>query len=177
MADVVSERVAVELNEALRQNDETRKTTLRLLRAALQRAAEAKHHAAVEIARKQLGGDWEQAAAQVGKQSGELTDAEALAVVQREVKQRRDSIAEFEKAGRTDLVAREQAELAILEAYLPQQMSREQVETEARAVIQEVGATGPAQAGLVMKTLMPRLKGQADGRMVNDVVRALLSGN
>ena len=177
MADVVSERVAVDLKDALRQNDETRKTTLRLLRAALQRASEVKRSAAVDAARKKLGGDWEQAAAQASDDAGALTDEEALAVVQREVKQRRDSITEYEKGHREDLAAAERAEIVILQAYLPQQLSREQVEVEARAVIQEVGASGLSQQGQVMKALMPRLKNQADGKLVSDVVRSLLSGN
>lgn len=177
MADATSERVAAELKEALRQNDETRKTTLRLLRASLNRAIEAKRGAAVDAARKKAGGDWSQITDSFDDAAFALTDEEALAVVQREVKQRRDSIAEFEKANRTDLVAREQAELDILQPFLPRQLSREQVEAEARAVITELGVSGPAQAGQVMKALMPRLRNQADGRLVNEVVRALLSGN
>jgi uncharacterized protein YqeY len=106
---------------------------------------------------------------------GDLTDPEVAAVLQTEVKRRRDTIAELEKADRPALLADEKAELEILLEYLPQQMGREQVVEAARAVIAETGATGPAQMGAVMKQLMAQLKGQADGKLVNEVVRELLT--
>lgn len=106
---------------------------------------------------------------------GDLTDPEVAVVLQTEVKRRRDTIAELEKADRPVLLADEKAELEILLEYLPQQMGREQVVEAARAVIAETGATGPAQMGAVMKQLMAQLKGQADGKLVNEVVRELLT--
>jgi uncharacterized protein YqeY len=106
---------------------------------------------------------------------GDLTDPEVAVVLQTEVKRRRDTIAELEKADRPVLLADEKAELEILLEYLPQQMGREQVVEAARAVIAETGATGPAQIGAVMKQLMAQLKGQADGKLVNEVVRELLT--
>jgi uncharacterized protein YqeY len=106
---------------------------------------------------------------------GDLTDPEVAVVLQTEVKRRRDTIAELEKADRPALLADEKAELEILLEYLPQQMGREQVVEAARAVIAETGATGPAQMGAVMKQLMAQLKGQADGKLVNEVVRELLT--
>ena len=98
-----------------------------------------------------------------------------LALLQTEVKRRRDSIAELEKVDRPQLLADEQAELQALLEYLPQQLSREQIAEAARAVIAQIGATGPAQMGAVMKQLMAQFKGQADGKLVSEVVRELLA--
>jgi uncharacterized protein YqeY len=106
---------------------------------------------------------------------GDLTDEEVTALLQTEVKRRRDTIAELEKVGRPEMLADEKAELEALMEYLPKQLTREQVGEAARAVIAATGATGPAQTGVVMKQLMAQLKGQADGKMVSDVVRELLS--
>ena len=106
---------------------------------------------------------------------GDLTDDEVATLLQTEVKRRRDTIAELEKVGRLEMLADEKAELEALMDYLPRQLSREQVLEAARAVIAATGATGPAQTGVVMKQLMAQLKGQADGKMVSDVVRELLS--
>ncbi len=108
---------------------------------------------------------------------GELNDQEVAALLQTEVKRRRDTIAELEKVDRPEMLADERAELAALSEYLPQQLSREQVTESARAVIAETGAKGPAQMGEVMKRLMAQFKGQADGKMVSDVVRELLTGH
>ena len=106
---------------------------------------------------------------------GDLTDEELLAVLQTEVKRRRDSIAELETANRPELLADEKAELEALMEYLPKQLSREQIAETARAVIAAVGATGPAQMGPVMKQLTAQLKGQADGKLISEVVKELLA--
>lgn len=105
-----------------------------------------------------------------------LDENGVVAVLTKQAKQRRESIADYEKAGRTDLVAQEQAELAIIETYLPQLMSREKVQALAAQVIADLGVTDSKGMGQVMGKLMPQLKGQADGRMVNEVVRELLTG-
>ncbi len=103
-------------------------------------------------------------------------DDETLHVLQREAKQRRDSITEYAKAGRDDLVAREQAELTVIEEFLPAQLSDDELRELARSVIAEVGASGPGDVGKVMRPLMERVGGQADGRRANEIARELLAG-
>jgi uncharacterized protein YqeY len=152
----LKEQLSADLKTAMRAGDHDLRDTLRLLQAA--------------IKQQEVDGQ------------AVLDDAGVLAVLQKQAKQRRESISEYARAGRDDLVAVEQRDLTVIERYLPQQMSREEVEAAARAVIAELGAaeaTGPAakQAlGAVMGRLMADLKGKADGRMVNEVARALLQG-
>ena len=106
---------------------------------------------------------------------GELTDEEALTVIRRAVKQRKDSIEQFGKGGRADLAANETAELTILETYLPQMMSREDVMKVAKAKTAELGVFDKSSAGKFMGALMKDLKGQADGDTVKSVVDELLN--
>ncbi|MCB8926376.1 MAG: GatB/YqeY domain-containing protein [Ardenticatenaceae bacterium] len=103
-----------------------------------------------------------------------LDDAGVQALLTKQAKQRRESIADYEKAGNPEMAASEEAELAIIEAYLPQQMGRDEVAAIAAEIIAELGVTDAKGMGQVMGKLMPRLKGQADGRLVNEVVRELL---
>ena len=138
------------LKKALRARDERRKSVIRMTLAAIVNA-EVKH-------------------------GGKLDDVGVTAVLQKQARQRRDTIAELQQASRPDLLAVEEAELAVLEEYLPRLLSREEIADEARQVIAEVGATGMGQMGPVMRQLMSKLKGRADGRVVNKVVRELLSG-
>lgn len=142
-----------DLKAAMRSGDKRRLAALRLTMSAIQIAE----------------------TAETRTTRGDLTDEQVIAVIQTEVKRRRDTIAELEKVGRPELLADEQAELAALLDYLPQQLSRDEVAEAARAVIADIGATGPSQIGAVMKQLMARLKGQADGKLVNEVVRELLT--
>jgi uncharacterized protein YqeY len=148
----LKEQLTSDLTDAMRQSDDVRKSTLRMLLAAINVA---------EVA---------------GTERRQLTDEQVMQVLMKQVKQRHDSIDEFQKAGRQDLVDKEAAELKVLEAYMPPQMPREEIEAEARKAIAEVGAKGPADKGKVMQTLMPRLSGRAEGREINDVVTKLLAG-
>jgi uncharacterized protein YqeY len=146
----LKDRLTEDLKQAMRQRDERRKSTIRLVRAAITNA---------EIERGE-----------------ELGDDEVLAIIARQAKQRRESVTEFAKAGRQDLVDQEEEELQILLSYLPAQMSRDEIEVAARQFIAEVGATSRAQMGEVMRRLMSQLKGKADGSLVNQVVREILTG-
>ncbi|OGN99268.1 MAG: hypothetical protein A2Y89_03440 [Chloroflexi bacterium RBG_13_51_18] len=110
----------------------------------------------------------------MAKQS-DLTEADVLGVVSKEVKRRLESIDAFKKGNRADLVSKEEAEMAILQAYLPKQMSHDEVVAAVKEVIGAVGAKGPGDKGRVMQQLMPNLKGKADGKAINDVVTQLLS--
>jgi hypothetical protein len=103
-----------------------------------------------------------------------LDDAAVLSILQKEIKSRQESIEEAERAGRADLAQASQAEISVLEAYLPKQLSNEELEALARQVIAEVGATSQREMGLVMKTLVPRLQGRASGDQTSQVVRKLL---
>ena len=104
-------------------------------------------------------------------------DNKVLDVITKEVKRRRESIEAFKKGNRSDLVAQEEAELAILMSYLPEQMSRAEIIAAARQVVDAVGAKGPSDKGKVMSQLMPQLKGKADGKEVSDIVSELLAAS
>ena len=104
-------------------------------------------------------------------------DNKVLDVVAKEVKRRRESIEAFKQGNRSDLVAQEEAELAVLMSYLPEQMSREKIMAAARQVIDTAGAKGPSDRGRVMSQLMPQLKGKADGRAVSEIVSELLAAS
>ena len=102
-------------------------------------------------------------------------DNKVLDVVTKEIKRRRESIEAFKKGNRSDLVAQEEAELAVLMTYLPEQMSRAEIMAAARRVVDAVGAKGPSDKGKVMSQLMPQLKGKADGKEVSEIVSELLA--
>jgi uncharacterized protein YqeY len=130
----LKDRLTEDLKQAMRQGDERRKSTIRLVRADITNA---------EIERGE-----------------ELGDDKVLAIIAKQAKQRRESVAEFARAGRQDLVDQEEEELEILLSYLPAQMSRDEIEVVARQVIAEVGATSLAQMGEVMRRLMSQVKGK-----------------
>ena len=106
----------------------------------------------------------------------ELADADVLSIIEKMLKQRRESIAQFEKAGRTDLADTEKAEIGILQAYLPQQMSEAEVAAAIAAAIAESGAAGPKDMGKVMGLLKSRLAGRTDMGKLSGLVKAKLSG-
>ena len=111
---------------------------------------------------------------QIEKKVDALSDADVLAVVQREVKKRRDSAEQFTNAGRPELAATETAEIAVLEIFLPKQMGAEELEALIRATIQELGATDKKQMGAVMKAVQAKVAGRADGKTISALVGKLL---
>ncbi len=145
----LKEKLNADLKQAMRGGDKVKRSAIRLVLAAVHNA---------EIAR--------QAALETG---------DILGVIAKEVRQRQESIEAFKQGNRQDLVAQEEAELAILQEYLPQQMARDEIIAEARKVIEEVGAEGPKDKGKVMPKIIAQLKGRADGREINEVVTELLS--
>jgi len=144
----LKQKLSDDLKQAMRDGDKVKRSAIRLAMAAIKNA---------EIAR--------QAA---------LEDSDILGVIAKEVRQRKESIEAFKQGGRQELVAIEEAEMAVLEQYLPQQMSRDEIVAEARRIIDEVGAEGIRDKGKVMPPLIARLKGKADGREINEVVTELL---
>jgi len=112
--------------------------------------------------------------AQIEKKTETLSDADVMAMIQREAKKRRDSIDEFEKAGRTEMAANEKAELEVLTEYLPKALSAEELESLIREVITEVGATWKKDMGAVMKVAQSKVDGRADGKSVSALVSRLL---
>ncbi|NKE05150.1 MULTISPECIES: GatB/YqeY domain-containing protein [Mesobacillus] len=144
------ERLNNDIKQAMRNKEKDRLTTIRMVKASLQNEA-----------------------IKQGKQ--ELSEEEELTVLSREVKQRKDSLQEFEKAGRQDLVEKIQTELKHVEVYMPQQLSEEEVTEIVKEAIAETGAASKADMGRVMAVLMPKVKGKADGSLVNKLVQQHLS--
>jgi hypothetical protein len=111
-----------------------------------------------------------------GKQARELSDDEVLRVLTREAKKRRESAEAYDQAQRPELAERERAELTVLDGYLPQQLSDDELREIVQAAVAEAGATEQRQMGAVMKLVQPKIAGRADGRRVSDEVRSQLSG-
>lgn len=105
----------------------------------------------------------------------DLSAEDVVSILQREIKKRRDSIDEAHKANREDVAEQETTELQMIEVFLPRQMSRDEIAALASDAIRETGASSPKEMGKVMSALMPKVKGQADGKLVNEVVRELLN--
>jgi len=148
----MSQRIDSDLKEAMRAKDATKLSVLRMLKSALKYGEIAKSGA-----------------------EAELSDAEAAQVIRKQVKQRQDSIESFEKGGRTELAEKEREELSILNAYLPQAMSAEEVAKVVRETIAEIGATSKAQMGAVMKALQAKVAGRVDGKTLSAEVSRQLS--
>ena len=154
MSDVTSglqERIDADLKQAMRDRNETAKLTLRAVKTAFMQARTS------------------------GDAAHEISDAEALEIVRREAKRRRDAADEFERVGAADRAEAELAELAILQNYLPQQLSEAEIEAIAREVIAELNVTSMKQMGQVMQAVLARTGARADGKAVNQVVRRLLT--
>jgi gatB/yqey family protein len=142
------EKLTADMKEAMKQGEKERLSVIRLVRGVVRQA---------EIDGKKT-----------------LSDDEIIGVITKEVKMRRDSIEEFERGGRSDLVEKTQAEIAILMPYLPAQLSPNEVRQLVETAVAEVSATTAKDMGKVMGVLMPRVKGRADGKLVNEIVRSLL---
>ncbi|WP_442595027.1 GatB/YqeY domain-containing protein [Neobacillus sp. D3-1R] len=139
-----------DMKQAMRNKEKDKLSVIRMIKASIQNEA-----------------------IKLGKQ--ELSEEEELTVLSREMKQRKDSLHEFDKAGREDLVEKLQQEIAVVELYAPKQLSEEEIAHIVKEAIVEVGATTKADMGKVMSALMPRVKGKADGSLVNKLVQQHLS--
>jgi uncharacterized protein YqeY len=145
----LQQKLTDDLKQAMKAGDTVKRSVIRLVMAAIKNA---------EIAKQKA-----------------LEDADILGVIAKEIRQRKESIEAFKEGNRPELAANEEAEMAILEAYMPAQMSRDEIIAEARQVIKEVGAESIRDKGKVMPQLIAKLKGKADGREINEVVTELLS--
>lgn len=143
------DQIHTDLKEAMRAKDSVRLGTLRLVLTAIKNKEK-------QVKRG-------------------LEEKEVLQIISNQIKQRRDSIEQYRKGGRDDLVSKEEQELAILKGYMPEQLSEKELEKLVDATIQEVGATSVKELGKVMKAIMPKVAGRADGKIVNQIVRTRLS--
>jgi uncharacterized protein len=148
----LKDRLRSDLTDAIRSRDQLRADTLRMVLTSV---------TTEEVA---------------GTEARELSDDEVLKVVAKEAKKRREASSAYTDAGRAELAAREDAELAVIDAYLPAQLGDEEIEALVAEAVAETGATGMPQLGLVMKTVQPRVAGRADGGRVAAVVRKVLAG-
>ena len=155
----LKDKLQDDLKAAMRAGEGRRRDTLRLLLTAISNAEIARVNVKDESSSRQ-----------------DLADADVLDVVQKQAKQRRDSIEEYGNAGREDLAQLEREEMEILATYLPRQLDRDEITAEVRAVIAETGASGPGDKNKVMPAAIARLKGRAEGRAINEVVTELLAG-
>lgn len=144
----IKERMQDDLKTAMKSGDTRRREILRLLMSVFKQA---------EVDRRVT-----------------LSDEDIIDLLGSEAKKRRESIEEMTRAGRSDLAAQEQYELDVIESYLPEQLGRDEIERIVDEVIAETGASGPRDIGRVMGAVMPRVRGQADGKLVSDVVRQRL---
>jgi len=145
----LKERLKADMKEAMKAKDKVKLSTIRMINSLIKNA---------EIEKR-----------------GELTDEEIIQLLMKYAKQRKESIEMYEKGGRQDLVEKEKAELAVVESYLPKQMSEEEIREVVKQTIEEVGASSVKDMGKVMKAVMPKVKGRADGSVVNRIVKELLS--
>ena len=144
----LAERLNADMKEAMKNKDKFTLSVIRMIRSSLQN---------IEI-----------------DQRRELTEQDVLDVLNREVKQRKDALQEFEKAGRADLVEQLGQEIEVILAYLPKQLTEEEIKAIVQQTIVEVGVSSKAEMGKLMGALMPKVKGIADGKLVNQIVQASL---
>ncbi len=141
-------QISDDLKKAMIEKDAARRDAIRVIQAAIKQ---------VEVDSRK-----------------DLDDAAVMDVLQAEAKKRREAITNFEQAGRTESADSERFELTLIETYLPKQLTREEIEAEVKAAIAQTGVTSSKEMGKLMGVLMPKVKGRADGKLVNEIVRALL---
>ena len=146
----LKEQLTTDMKEAMKSHDKDRLAVIRMVRGA--------------IRQQEIDGQ------------KELSDEDVIAVMSKEIKMRKDSIEEFKKGGREDLIAKTQAEIDVLMPYMPAQLSEDEVRELVKAAVAETGAATPKDMGRVMGALMPKVKGRADGKLVNTLVRSMLQG-
>jgi uncharacterized protein YqeY len=146
----LKERIDGDLKAAMKAREELRLSTVRMLKAAMKNR---------EIEKGSV-----------------LADEDVFGVIASMIKQRKDSVEQYARGGRADLAEKEEAEIGILQEYLPEQLSEEEVEEIIKEAISEAGASSSRDMGKVMKLVMPRVRGRADGKLVNEKVRELLGG-
>lgn len=164
---MLKQTIKQELQEALKAKREIEVSTLRLLLAAIVNKEKEKR---ADVAKAEKGLKEEELV-----EKSQLTDEEIIPVLSSEVKQRKEAILEFEKGKREDLVRKEKEEMKVLQKYLPEQISEQEIEKLAKETIEKVGASNLKDMGKVMGALMPKLKGRAEGSLVSKIVKELLT--
>ena len=145
----IKDTLTNDMKEAMKAKEKDRLAVIRMVRGAIKQ---------IEIDSKK-----------------ELDDEAVIGVISKDVKMRKDSVEEFKKGGREDLVAKTEAEIAVLMPYLPQQLSEDEIRSLVQAAVEQVGASSPKDMGKVMGVLMPKVKGRADGKLVNTIVKEALN--
>ncbi len=147
----LKEQLAEDMKAAMKAHEKEELATIRMIRSAVRQA-------------------------EIDGGHKELDDEEVIAILAKELKQRKDSMEEFQKGGREDLVAKTQAEIDVLMKYMPAQLTEEEVRALVKEAVEKTGASTPKDMGKVMGALMPKVKGKADGKLVNRLVKEMLQG-
>lgn len=146
----LNDKLFADMKEAMKQKEsgKIRLSTIRMVRAAQKEAEIDKHR--------------------------ELTDEELIDIISRELKKRKDAIADYEKAKRPEMVKQLEEEIKVLQGYLPEQLGEDQIKLIIKEAIKEIGASGPKDLGMLMKIVMPKLKGRADGKLISELAKKML---
>lgn len=149
---MILDRINEDYKNAVKEKNENKRQTLNMLKSAIK-------YREIELRTS----------------NKELTEDEIISVIQKEIKKRKEAIELYEKGGRNDLAQKEKEEIAVLESYLPKQLSEDEIREIVKETINSVGATSPSDVGKVMKEVMPKVKGKADGNLVKKIVEEILS--
>lgn len=150
--DMILDKINEDYKNAVRERDEVKRETLNMLKSAIK-------YREIELR----------------SNNKELNEEEIISVIQKEIKKRKEAIELYEKGGREDLASKERREVEILESYLPKQLTEDEIKEMCKEVIERVGASSPSDIGKVMKEIMPKVKGRADGSVVKRIVEEMLS--